>query len=96
MILDTIQAYPRVRDAAITQDGNQLSLVLIVDYATNKSYAQQLGNNFVRIAKSFLKDAQPGESIGKGKYDYVIGVYYPNEKPLTVGAKSRTSEHISW
>ena len=96
IIFGTIQDYPLVRDAAMTQDGNQVSLVLIVDYAIDPDYARQLGDNFVRLAKSFLKDDPPGKAIGRGKYDYLIRVYYPNEKRLALGAKSRVSDRISW
>ena len=98
MAVPTITGYPRVRDAAVGQDGNTLSLVLIVDYATDPSYAQQLGDNFVRLTKSLLQDGEtPGKhSIGTGKYDYLIGVYYPNEKSVVMGAKSRAADRISW
>ena len=35
IVIASIEDYPRVRDAAISQDGNQISLVIIVDYATD-------------------------------------------------------------
>ena len=41
-------------------------------------------------------DSPPGKTIGTGRYDYVIGVYYPNERALVKGAKSRVSNRISW
>ena len=97
MAVPTIVGYPRVRDAAVGQDGKTLNLVLIVDYATDPGYAQQLGDNFVRLTKSLLQDGEtPSERIGTGEYDYLIGVYYPNEKSVVMGAKSRTSDRISW
>ena len=94
--LVSIKDYPRVRDAAIGQDGNKLSLVIIVDYATVPSYAQQLGDNFVRLVKSLLRDGDVGKRIGTGEYDYLIGVYYPNEKQLAMGAKAKSADRISW
>ena len=97
MAVLTIMGYPRIRDAAVGQDGKTLNLVLIVDYATDPGYAQQLGDNFVRLTKSLLQDGEtPSERIGTGEYDYLIGVYYPDEKRVVMGAKSRTSDRISW
>ncbi len=97
MAVPSMMAYARVRDAAVSQDGKTLSLVLIVDYATDPSYTQQLGDNFVRLMKSLLQDGETSsERIGKGKYDYLIGIYYPNEKPVAMGAKSRVADDISW
>ena len=96
MILSTIRGYSWVRDAAISQDGSRVNLVLIVDYIIDPDYARQLGDNFVRLAKTFLKDDPPGKVIGTGKYDYLVGIYYPNEKQLALGAKSRVSDRISW
>lgn len=95
-ILSQIESYDSVRDAAIKQDGRQLSLVLIVDYATSEEYAKELGENFVRITKTLLGDGTVGQSIGKGQMDYIIGVYYPDESKVAIGAKPRNSDHIRW
>ena len=96
IVIASIEDYPRVREAAIGQDGKQLSLVIIVDYATDPDYAQELGDNFVRLAKTFLKDGAPGKQIGRGRYDYLIGVYYPNERVVAQGAKVGSADRISW
>ena len=95
-ILSQIASYPRVRDAAIKQDGRQLSLVLIVDPATSEEYAKELGENFVRITKTLIGDGTVGQSIGKGEMDYIIGVYYPNESKVAIGAKAGNSDRIRW
>ena len=95
-IIATMKQNPGVLDAAISQQGERVSLVLIVDPLTNESGARQLGDNFVRMFKSLSDDEPPGRSIGRGKYDYLIGVYYPNEKKVAQGAKSRASDRISW
>ena len=34
--------------------------------------------------------------IGEGIYDYVVGVYYPNEKQLASGAKAKNARRITW
>ena len=36
-----------------------------------------------------MKDGAPGREIGKGKYNYLIGVYYPNEKTSSFGGKGK-------
>ena len=96
MVISSIEGYSGVREAAIGQDGKSLSLVIIVDYATDPDYAKQLGDNFVRLAKTFLKDGAPGKQIGSGRYDYLIGIYHPNEQKVAMGAKARSADRISW
>ena len=85
-----------VIDAAVSQIGTDISLVLIVRPATNKRRAEQLGDNFLRLAKSLSPDSSPGRSIGEGMYNYVVGVYYPNEKRLATGAKHKNADRITW
>ncbi len=97
VIIEGIKGYPEVRDAAISQDEHTLSLVLVVAQATSQSRAQQLGDNFVRMTKTLLQDGEaPGQQIGRGEYDYLIGVYRPNEERIALGAKSRVADRISW
>lgn len=96
MAVETIMTETQVLDAAVSQDGNQLSLVLIVPFSINSQRAQTLGENFVRLVKTLSPDDAPGSQIGEGIYDYVIGVYYPNEKPVARGAKSRIARDVSW
>ena len=91
-----MEAYDEVVDAATSKSGNSVSLVLIVRPSTSTTRAKQLGENFVRMYKSLSDDDPPGRSIGRGKYDYIIGVYYPNERPVARGAKARSSTQISW
>ena len=96
-ILDEIKAHPGVLDAAIVQDGRRLSLVLLVDYATNEEYAKQVGEDFVRLAMTYGAGIRPGyPDLGPGKYDYLIGVYYPNETPVAEGAKVDFARRITW
>ena len=95
-IIATMKQNPGVLDAAISQQGERVSLVLIVHPLTNESGARQLGDNFVRMFKSLSDDEAPGRSIGTGKYDYLIGVYYPNENKVAQGAKSRVAQGVSW
>ena len=78
------------------ETGNTFNLVLLVDYAIDPNYARQIGDSFVRLTKSMLNDGAPGQTIGRGKYDYVIYIYYPNNKRVAIGAKSRAADRISW
>ena len=96
MAISVIKDYPLVRDAAIIQDGRKLSLVIIVSYATSEEHAKELGDNFVRLVKTFSEDEPPKKEIGEGIYDYLIGVYYPNEEEVALGAKVSFSPHITW
>ena len=94
--IDQIKGYPRVRDAAILQKGKNITLAIVVDYGTSKSYAKELGDNFVRMVKGLSEDKPPGKKIGKGIYNYTIGVFHPNEKRIAMGAKVTIADHISW
>lgn len=96
IVITQIGGDPVVRDAAITQRGDDISLVLIVGYATSEAKAKSLGDNFVRLTKSLSQDTPPGRMIGRGIYNYLVGVYYPNEERLAKGAKVAFSDRISW
>jgi hypothetical protein len=92
----SIEGYTEVQDAAITQDGDQLSLALIVGYATNEETAKDLGDSFVRLIKTFGPEDAPGKEIGPGIYYYLIGVYYPDETLVAMGAKCPSCSKITW
>ena len=92
----SIEGYTEVQDAAIIQDGKQLSLALIVGYSTNEETAKELGDSFVRLVKTFGPEDAPQKEIGPGLYDYLIGVYYPNETQVALGAKCSSCSKISW
>jgi len=96
MAIESIKEYSEVTDAAITQKNNTLSLAVIVRYGTDKEKAKEMGDNFVRMVKSFSKDKEPTKEIGNGIYDYIIGVYYPNHQEIVTGAKSSIGRFITW
>lgn len=85
-----------VQDAAISQDGDTLSLVLIVNAATNEEHARTLGDNFVRLVKTLGPDEGPGRNIGEGNFTYIIGVYAPSEEEIAGGSKPASAASISW
>jgi len=96
MVLPTIKSYDLVRNAEIRRDGNRFDLVLLVDYAIDPNYAREIGDSFVRLTKSMLQDGETGEAIGRGEYDYVIHIYYPNNKQVAIGAKASVARKITW
>lgn len=91
-----IKGYDEVQDAAIVQDGEKLSLALIVGYATNEETAKDLGDSFVRMVKSSSGDTPPGKEIGPGIYTYLIGVFYPDKSEVISGAKCGMCKSIYW
>ena len=97
LAIGVITGYDEVLDAAISQDGRTLSLVVIVGCATSEEVAKNMGDNFVRLVKSFGPESSPsGTEIGKGDFDYLVGVYCGNERKLAQGAKVRNAPHITW
>lgn len=97
LALLTVRQQPRVRDAAIKQDGKNLSLVLVVDHATSEEHARNLGDNFVRAVKlASSAEPPPKKEIGTGVLNYQVGIYTPDEKPLARGAKVDSSPRITW
>jgi hypothetical protein len=91
-----IKEYPDVQDAAVCQEGEKLSLVVIVDYGTSEERAKELGDDFVRLVKTFGPEPAPSKEIGEGMFDYIIGVAYPNEEIVATGAKVSFADHITW
>ena len=85
-----------VMDAAISQDGRNLSLVLVVNAAASEEYAKEVGDNFVRLVKTFGPEEAPSGEVGAGIYDYLIGVYTPSEKRIALGAKVSFATRITW
>lgn len=96
LAIQAIEDYPEVRDAAVAQEGSDLTLAIIVDYGTSEERAKELGDNFMRLVKTFSEDELPHKKIGKGIYNYLVGVAYPNEELIVMGAKDSCSDHITW
>ena len=97
-VLQEIKYRSLVDDAAIGQDNCNLSLAIIVSPATNEAYAKELGDYFIRLTKSFAPGSPPpSKEIGKGVYDYLIGVYVAyTDKEIALGAKASNARWITW
>ena len=87
---------PMVRDTHIRQKGCDLTLAIVVDRAVNEAYAQELGDNFVRFTKALGPGPGPSRQIGKGIYNYLIGVFTPDKKQIALGAKDASARSIYW
>lgn len=85
-----------VEDADIRQREDDITLVLVVSYAISPDYAKELADRFVRLTKTLSLDTPPGRMIGRGIYNYLVRVYYPNEEQLARGAKVAFSDRMSW
>jgi len=96
LAIASIKEQSGVKDAAIKQKDEKVSLAMIVEYGTSKERAKELGENFVRLVKTFSQDVNPEKEIGRGIYDYLIGVYYPNNKEIVMGAKASIARSITW
>ena len=104
MAISMITEYSEVLDAAVGQEGLQLSLALIVRSGTPKERAKELGDNFVRLVKALgfsgtptgEEPPLPGERIGKGPFTYLISVYRPDKSRIVTGAKVAGADHITW
>ena len=95
-VIQVIEGEIDVAEAAITQNGRDLGLVIIVLPNITRERARQLGENFVRLVKTIGPDKPPGSQIGIGFYDYLIGIYYPDGSTIALGAKVRSSPDITW
>ena len=85
-----------VSEASISQDGQLLSLGLVVSVETTQDNAQKLGDEFVRLVKTFGPEELPGREIGSGIFDYEITVAYPDGTRIAEGAKDSTGFRIAW
>jgi hypothetical protein len=96
MAIGTITEYEKVLAADIKQDGKDLTLKVFVAYGTSKPDAKEMGDNFVRLIKALGPEPSPGQEIGKGTFNYLVGVFAPDGKKIVMGAKARTSKSMTW
>ncbi len=95
-----------VVDAAVSSNDNELSIVVIVNNATNKDAAKTIGDNAARrlgsAASIFNEDLQGPTKDYYGDiykhYNLTVGVYhsYNTDKAVIKGYKARSSNTIKW
>ena len=95
-----IVGYREVTAAEITQENSILDLVLVVKPGTGNTPAKKLGDQFIRTVKTVGPDENPptygNRQIGTGKFNYYIGIYYPDKTELLMGTKFAVDSTISW
>ena len=96
LAIDEIMGYPQVLGAAIGQDGTSLTLAVVVAFGSAESAAKDVGDDFVRVVKSFGPESAPAKEIGKGEFDYLVTVVYPDKTVIVRGAKVSNSARITW
>jgi len=95
-----IVGYREVTAAEITQENSILDLVLVVKLGTGNTIAKKLGDQYIRTVKTVGPDENPAtygnRQIGTGKFNYYIGIYYPDKTELLMGTKFAVDSTISW
>ena len=117
--IDTIvQTYGKsngVLAGKIAQDGNDVDLIIIINSTEylpsygpmNKEKGKEIGKHFVKLIKNGGTDDPAVNGIGKGKFNYSIGVYYqdvnnPDKtfvnplRKIVTGKKKAKSSTIKW
>lgn len=96
LAVSEILSYPDVLGAAVGQDGIILTLAVVVAFGSGASVAKDVGDNFVRTVKSHGPESAPSNEIGKGDFDYLVTVVYPDRTEIARGAKISSSPRIIW
>ena len=101
LVVESIMEDVLVHDAALSQSDCGLSLVLMVNAAITEASAHERGERFVRQVKGLgpkgAQDEPLGAEIGRGQYDYTIGVYASGTRePIARGAKIAMARRIRW
>ena len=91
-----ILGHPDVLGAAVAQNGTNLNLAVVVAFGSGESAAMDVGDNFVRTVKSHGPESAPSNEIGKGDFDYLVTVVYPDRTVVARGAKNSSSPRIIW
>ncbi len=96
LVIISIKGYDRILDASIYQKGKVVMIILIADYGTSKQYARRMGDNLIRMLKSFSVDSSPNNRIGPGIYEYHVKVTMPSQKILAEGVKLDIGHNLKW
>jgi len=97
LAIKKMRAHEVVVDAAINQEGDELSFLLIVAQGTSTAQAETLGSDFVQILESSIKEtSKPEADFVSDRYSVLIGVYTPDQNRIAVAAKSRNESDLDW
>ncbi len=97
IVMKSFMTNPAVSELSITQDGNEMALVMVVDCSTSFDSAKSMGDRFVRLLKRWSPDLDPSTTeIGTGDYNYLVGVSCDNGTTIAKGSKPTDSASIAW
>ena len=97
IVMRSFMTNPAVSEMSITQDGNDMALVMVVDCSTSFDSAKSMGDRFVRLLKRWSPDLDPSTAeIGTGDYNYLVGVSCDNGTTIAKGSKTTDSATIAW
>ncbi len=97
IVMKSFMTNPDISDLSITQDGNEMSLVMVVNCSTSFDSAKSMGSRFVRLLKRWSPDLDPSTTeIGTGDYNYQVGVSCENGTSIAKGLKTTDSATIAW
>ena len=97
IVIRSFMTNPAVSEMSITQDGNDMALVMVVDCSTSIDSAKSMGDRFVRLLKQFSPDLDPSTTeLGTGDYNYQVGVSCENGTSIAKGSKTSGSTQIAW
>lgn len=99
MAVSTTKMEELVNDAAISIDGDDVSMAIVLNSSTDNTNAKRLGENFARQLASFSEGAPPGNTYLGGiwdEYTLLITVTDRGGNIIVQGAKVTSSPHITW
>jgi len=83
-----------VIDAAIIQEGENLSLAIVVEFDTPEIRAKFLAEKFINMVMKYGPENQ--FEWEKGIYDYLVTIVNPNEQIIVQGYKANHRDYITW
>jgi hypothetical protein len=85
-----------VQRAYIVQRDSVIRLHMVVNDGTWKSSSKNLGENLVRLAKTYLGDVVPQKALGTGIFDYELTVTTASNNWFLRGQKPKSRDDIDW
>tara|TARA_Y100000590_G_scaffold433350_1_gene550328 strand:- start:482 stop:1117 length:636 start_codon:yes stop_codon:yes gene_type:complete len=92
LLLDSTN--PDIRQSP--SDNETYLLTVVVKNYINEKTGKEAGEALVRMLKSAGPDPDPGKSIGKGKFTYIVGVFYPDGTEIGRAYKCPSCTDLKW
>jgi hypothetical protein len=95
--IESMLQVPIVKDAIILQDEGTVTLIVGLKEATDAEAAQQIGDGFLRLVKTFSGiEPDPRRDVGEGYYSYLIFITTADGEEIAFGYKDRGDTEITW